>query len=447
MRRHIEPVRCNALFYGRRAARATKDDARGVGARAAVCVVVTVFDSSSRHTAPRAPPSTPRRARARRSTPTLAFGAFVAMTTRADVEAAALKAMVDTRACVPRDVPRLAAPPSALAFATEYLAKNMPFVCAHATDDWRAHAAWSSVDKVAERARASGSSVIRVNVAPHGRGDAAVYYTGTRVVGLDDDVDVVFDGGDDDGGGEGTWLFVEPRAVDVDVDDFLRSLENGVAVDERIPHYRAYASMQNDNLRTDPALRAMYEEDVGEAPAFATEAFAGAQPDAVNLWIGNDGSQTAYHKDYYENFYTVVTGVKIFTLRPPCDYAMMRYTPCVPAKFEIVDDEPKPRWRVRCASLAEPRVSWSVVDVDSHNHPVYESGEERMTYAAFAGTSPPPAYEVEVRAGETLYLPSMWFHRVRQRGFTVAVNHWYDMHFGDRFASANFMREVCESIE
>ncbi len=42
MRRHIEPVRCDALFYDRRAARATKDDARGVGARAAVCVVVTV---------------------------------------------------------------------------------------------------------------------------------------------------------------------------------------------------------------------------------------------------------------------------------------------------------------------------------------------------------------------------------------------------------------------
>jgi len=56
VRRHIESVRCNALFYGRRAARATKDDARGVGARAAVCVVVTVFDSSSRHTAPRSPP-------------------------------------------------------------------------------------------------------------------------------------------------------------------------------------------------------------------------------------------------------------------------------------------------------------------------------------------------------------------------------------------------------
>jgi len=52
------------------------------------------------------------------------------MTTRDDVEAAALKAMVDVRACAPRDVPRLATPPSALAFATEYLAKNMPFVCA-----------------------------------------------------------------------------------------------------------------------------------------------------------------------------------------------------------------------------------------------------------------------------------------------------------------------------
>ena len=206
--------------------------------------------------------------------------------------------------------------------------------------------------------------------------------------------------------------------------------------------------MQNDNLRTDPALRAMYEEDVGDVPAFVAEAFAGADFDAVNIWIGNDGSQTAYHKDYYENFYTVVTGTKIFTLRPPCDYALMRYTPCVPAKFEIVDAdvEPKKRWRVRCAARAEPRVSWSVVDVDRRTkHPVYEGGEESMQYAAFAGTSPPPAFEVEVRAGETLYLPSMWFHRVRQRGFTVAVNHWYDMHFGDRFASANFIRDVCES--
>ena len=42
---------------------------------------------------------------------------------------------------------------------------------------------------------------------------------------------------------------------------------------------------------------------------------------------------------------------------------------------------------------------------------------------------------VVLEAGETLYLPSLWYHQVSQahrKGdpYTIAVNSWYDMSFG-----------------
>jgi jumonji domain-containing protein 7 len=41
-------------------------------------------------------------------------------------------------------------------------------------------------------------------------------------------------------------------------------------------------------------------EDVDAQLEFAAEAF-GAAPDAVNLWIGDQRSETTFHKDHYEN--------------------------------------------------------------------------------------------------------------------------------------------------
>ena len=34
-----------------------------------------------------------------------------------------------------------------------------------------------------------------------------------------------------------------------------------------------------------------------------------------------------------------------------------------------------------------------------------------------------------VRKGDVLYLPALWYHRVAQRGLTIAVNYWHDMEF------------------
>lgn len=39
--------------------------------------------------------------------------------------------------------------------------------------------------------------------------------------------------------------------------------------------------------------------------------------DAINLWIGNERSTTALHKDNYENIYVQIRGQKHFVLLPP----------------------------------------------------------------------------------------------------------------------------------
>ncbi|KAL8503638.1 hypothetical protein ACS0TY_022389 [Phlomoides rotata] len=45
-----------------------------------------------------------------------------------------------------------------------------------------------------------------------------------------------------------------------------------------------------------------------------------------------------------------------------------------------------------------------------------------------------------------LYLPSMWFHHVRQSpddtGLTIAINYWYDMQFDIKYAYFSFLQSI-----
>lgn len=60
--------------------------------------------------------------------------------------------------------------------------------------------------------------------------------------------------------------------------------------------------------------------------------------------------------------------------------------------------------------------------------------------------------KVEVKAGEMLYLPALWYHQVAQRadedeGVCVAVNYWYDMDFSGPFVSmVNYVRDMTEVV-
>lgn len=65
---------------------------------------------------------------------------------------------------------------------------------------------------------------------------------------------------------------------------------------------------------------------------WASEAL-GCLPEAVNLWIGNDLSETSFHKDHYENVYAVVSGEKHFLLLPPTDVHRMYIRPYPAANY------------------------------------------------------------------------------------------------------------------
>ncbi|KAJ3186055.1 JmjC domain-containing protein 7 [Gaertneriomyces sp. JEL0708] len=192
-----------------------------------------------------------------------------------------------------------------------------------------------------------------------------------------------------------------------------------------------YVQSQNNNMHEDfkTLLR-----DVPQDISFASEAL-GQKPDAVNFWLGSGRATTSLHKDHYENLYVVVAGTKTFTLIPPTEsfclqeqpYPTAQYTPNVP---NITSET---TWGLRSLqpALLTP---WCPID------PIKPSN----TFPLFIRHCRPVT--VTVKAGQCLYLPSMWHHYVQQSeepldGFkaAIAVNYWYDMEYQKAFVTAGFV--------
>uniref|UniRef100_J3MYL9 JmjC domain-containing protein n=1 Tax=Oryza brachyantha TaxID=4533 RepID=J3MYL9_ORYBR len=151
-------------------------------------------------------------------------------------------------------------------------------------------------------------------------------------------------------------------------------------------------------------------------------------------------SQTSFHKDHYDNIYVVVSGEKHFLLLPPTEHHRL-YVRDYPAARYVAEPEGEGDPTLKL-ELEEPEriVPWSSVD------PYPPSPEETAAQVSsfplyFEGPRP---IHCTVRAGEMLYLPSMWFHHVSQspgpNGLTIAVNYWYDMQFDIKYAYFNFLR-------
>ncbi len=194
--------------------------------------------------------------------------------------------------------------------------------------------------------------------------------------------------------------------------------------------YKTHISLsQNDCLRNElEPLVSLFPEHI----PFASEAF-NAKPDAVNLWIGNERSVSSMHKDHYENLYAVCSGVKIFTLCPPADSIFLEQAGFPSGIFRETDDG----WVVdvqtkgtTCSNEQEDieRVHWIEADVERLMEP--QSLESRKEYLKkFPLLKYAHPSRVYVEAGDVLYLPALWFHRVTQTCETIAVNYWYDMKF------------------
>lgn len=131
------------------------------------------------------------------------------------------------------------------------------------------------------------------------------------------------------------------------------------------------------------------------------------------------------HKDPYENLYCVVRGSKTFLLIPPTDAAFVPYETYQAAKFIERDGEFQIEEDVDTGEV--PWIAVNPLNPDLSLYP--EFGKAR-------------GVEVTVREGEILYLPSLWFHHVRQSHGCIAVNYWYDMQFDIKYNYYNFLQNV-----
>lgn len=103
----------------------------------------------------------------------------------------------------------------------------------------------------------------------------------------------------------------------------------------------------------------------------------------ANLWISSRGSVAHMHYDAFHNFFVQMYGYKEFILAPPAAHRRLRVFPST--------------------------------------HPRY-----RQTQLLYPPRGTPGVRRVVLAPGDVLYLPPMWFHRVRSLTRSVSMNVWSD---------------------
>ncbi|TQE13658.1 hypothetical protein C1H46_000665 [Malus baccata] len=305
-------------------------------------------------------------------------------------------------------VERLEFPPTPLQFLRDYVNHNKPCIISNATLHWPALSSWTDDSYLTE---ALSSADISLHLTPHGQADA--------LVPLD-----------------GSLCFASAQVQRMPFPKALSLITNNESQSKLV----AYAQQQNNCF---PSEYSALAGDCDPHIPWASEAL-GCLPDAVNMWIGNHLSTTSFHKDHYENLYAVVTGQKHFLLLPPTDVHRMYIRDYPSAQYSYSHDTGE-----FTLELEKPDryVPWCSVDP----YPSPEDRDKQLSSFPLYFDGPKP-FHCTVNPGEILYLPSMWFHHVRQtpdsRGRTIAVNYWYDMQYDIKYAYFNFLQSIhCLSVK
>ncbi|CAN0880827.1 Lysine-specific demethylase JMJ32 [Linum grandiflorum] len=305
-------------------------------------------------------------------------------------------------------VERLDSPPSPLQFLRRFVSANKPCIISNAVPHWTALSLWPDHSYLSQ---SLSDSLVSLHLTPHGRADSLVSNSDSPLCFASAHVERV----------------PFPTALQFVLGSGSSSVEG------KDPPV-AYLQQQNDCFREEySALSGDCDSDI----PWATEAL-GCLPEAVNLWIGNHLSETSFHKDHYENLYAVVSGEKHFVLLPPTDVHRMYIRNYPAAQYSY--DTHGGGFRLEMDEPAR-HVPWC--SVNPYPTPETEEAERSKFPLYFNGSKP---FHCTVKAGEILYLPSMWFHHVRQspdeRGCTIAVNYWYDMQFDIKYAYFNFLQSI-----
>lgn len=289
--------------------------------------------------------------------------------------------------------------PSPLQFVRDVMTAYHPIIITGLLDDWPAMQKWSL-----DYLRTQIQHDISINITPDGWGDC--------IKTLDCEE-----------------RFVYPAEVSMKMQDFCDMISHAHE-DDAVP----YLSQQNDNFRTSFAH---LMSDVAPSLPLANESFDCLEPEAMNIWIGDQRSVSSVHKDHFENMYAVITGEKTFTLLPPTDIAFMSEKTVKTSRYAVsrfTGRVLQSDVRVVNDGCPSEELTWITVNPDaptdinsrfSHAHPL----------------------RCVVRPGEVLYIPAMWYHQVSQSKPTIAINYWYEQKFDFRFVFYQTVKAIVDYEE
>jgi peptidyl-lysine (3S)-dioxygenase / protease len=239
----------------------------------------------------------------------------------------------------------------------------------------------------------------------------------------------------------GELLFVEPATIHITLKQLLSRLCTASEDNsQRSPKPVCYLQSQNSNLTSTPLAPLL--EDLPSNFDFAEEVLG--EPDARNIWIGDERSVTSVHRDPYENLYLVLKGQKTFRLWAPVDEVLMPTKKVATGRYTCTERNSEPEFGVD-VDVGSERIPW--VDYDPLVH--------TETQSSNAGHGlPGRMHQFTVQEGQILYLPAGWYHHVTQkcgkwkdgsRAPCIAVNYWYDMVYeGDRYVFSQLVGRMVE---
>ncbi|EFA03195.2 bifunctional peptidase and (3S)-lysyl hydroxylase JMJD7 [Tribolium castaneum] len=213
--------------------------------------------------------------------------------------------------------------------------------------------------------------------------------------------------------------FVMPEEIKMPMREFIKKM------DDVSKQYICYIQKQNSNLTED------FSElmcDVQSEIPWASKAFD-KTPDAVNFWMGDARAITSMHKDPYENIYCVIDGFKDFILIPPTDLPYVPYKTYPVGTYKDVMNK-----KCFIEDHKGEKIEWIAIDPLKRNH--------HDKYPQFKNAT---QYKVRIKSGDCLYLPSLWFHHVKQSHKCIAINYWYDMDFDVKYCYFNMLKRLSGS--
>lgn len=249
--------------------------------------------------------------------------------------------------------------------------------------------------------------------------------------------------------------FVEPEYEKMTMSDFLTELRASDATKgDRDSETTSEASGEPEHSTCKDVVYLqsqdgnLYKEllpllpDLGTQVPIASQALGTPEPDAVNLWIGDDRSVTSLHNDPYENFYLVIQGSKTFTLFPPVEIYCMHEGRYRSSQYQ--KDKSSGKWKI---------VPKKLLNNESEMVPWIPIDPLRPQYAKFPRFKYARGMRVTVSKGDLLYLPSLWYHHVQahrstQRDLVIACNWWYDMKYmGSHYAFFSYLKRQVWALD